>query len=81
MTRFWKSDLGRQRTGRICTMVPDGSKWRWNVEDQDCYYGTIALEVFDSCDSDSTTTTILVDNVAPDFWLTPRSKSVQKKPA
>ncbi len=47
----------------------DGSKWRWNVEDQDCYYGTIALEVFDSCDSDSTTTTILVDNVAPDFWF------------
>ncbi|WP_367358709.1 carboxypeptidase regulatory-like domain-containing protein [Mesotoga sp.] len=47
----------------------DGSKWRWNVEDQDCYYGTIALEVFDSCDSDSTETTILVDNVAPDFWF------------
>jgi hypothetical protein len=47
----------------------DGSKWRWNVEDQDCYYGTIALEVFDSCDSDSTETTILVDNIAPDFWF------------
>ncbi len=47
----------------------DGSKWRWNVEGQDCYYGTITLEVFDSCGSDSTETTILVDNVAPDFSI------------
>ena len=47
----------------------DESKWRWNVEDQDCYEGKIELEVSDSCDSDATTTTILVDNVAPDFWF------------
>jgi hypothetical protein len=54
------------------TSVPafsDGNKWRWNLEGQDCYYGTIALEAFDACGSDSTETTILVDNVTPDFSI------------
>ncbi len=54
------------------TSVPafsDGSKWRWNLEGQDCYYGTIALEVFDSCHVTLVEETIWIDTIAPDFWL------------